>query len=67
MKIVANTTFKTVRIKKGYSLTALAKTMGVSASVVFNIESQKNVRPATARKACAALNETFETLFTIEN
>ena len=39
----------------------------ISTSVVFNIENQKNVRPATAKKACATLNETFETLFTIEN
>ena len=66
MKIKANETFMKVRIKKGYSLTGLAEKMGVSASVVFNIESQKNVRPATARKACTALNEAFETLFTIE-
>ena len=67
MQIKAKETFKEIRIKKGYSLTALAEEMNVSTSVVFNIESHKNVRPATARKACVALNEAFETLFTIEN
>lgn len=67
MKIKAKDSFKEIRIKQGFSLTALADEMNVSTSVVFNIESHKNVRPATARKACAALNEAFETLFTIEN
>ena len=67
MQIKAKKTFKEVRVKKGYSLTALAEAMNVSTSVVFNIESHKNVRPATARKACVALNEAFETLFIIEN
>lgn len=67
MKIKAKDTFGTIRIRQGFSITALATAMNVSTSVVFNMENKKNVRPATAKKACKALNQTFETLFTIED
>ena len=67
MKIKARNAFQRIRIQKGFSITALARVMDVSSSVVFNIEQYKNVRPVTANKACKALNETFETLFTIED
>lgn len=67
MKIKARDSFQRIRIQKGFSITALARVMDVSSSVVFNIEQYKNVRPATANKACKALNETFETLFNIED
>lgn len=67
MKIKAKNCFREIRIKKGFSLTALADAMNVSTSVVSNIENQKNIRPATAKKVCKVLDESFETLFTIES
>ena len=67
MKLKAKKEFQAIRIKKGLSLSELANQMGVNASVVTRMEKGQPVRPATAQKVCAALNETFETLFTIEN
>lgn len=67
MKLKAKREFQAIRIKKGLSLSELANKMGVNASVVARMEKGQPVRPATARKVCVALNETFETLFTIEN
>ena len=67
MKIKARTDFSEMRIKKGYSITGLAQVMKVNPSVVFHMERGNSVRPATAKKACEALNEPFENLFIIEN
>ena len=67
MVIKARKSFALCRVKKGYSITGLAKKMKVNPSVVFNMENGKNVRPATAKKACEALNEPMDTLFIIEN
>lgn len=67
MKIVIKDNFTEIRIRKGYSVTELAKLMQVNPSVVFRMEQRKPIRPATAKKASVALNEAFETLFTIEN
>lgn len=66
MKLTATKEFSAIRIKKGLSLTKLAKLMEVNPSVVSKMEKQQPVRPATAKKACEALSEPFETLFTIE-
>lgn len=65
MVIKAKETFAECRIKKGYSITGLAERMQVNPSVVFNMEHGKNVRPATAQKACKALNDSFDSLFII--
>lgn len=67
MKLKAKTELQTIRIKKGLSITQLAKQMQVKPSVVSRMERGQTVRPATAHKVCMALNESFETLFTIEN
>lgn len=67
MKLVAKKEFQTIRIKKGLSLSELSNQMEVNVSVVSKMEKGQPVRPATARKACVAINEAFETLFTIEN
>lgn len=67
MVIKAKQTFTERRIKKGYSITGLAERMQVNPSVVFNMEHGKNVRPATAQKACKALNDSFDSLFIIED
>ena len=67
MIVKAQKTFALCRIKKGYSITELAKQMEVNPSVVFNMEHGKNVRPATAQKACKALNDSFDSLFIIED
>lgn len=67
MKLKAKKEIQIIRIKKGLSLSELANRMGVNASVVARMEKGQPVRPTTAKKVCAALNETFETLFTIEN
>ena len=68
MKIKARENFTDIRIRKGFSITGLAKAMKVNASVVFNMEKgRRGVRPATARKVCEALNEDFDTLFIIED
>lgn len=66
MKIRANESFKSIRILNGYSIQGLAKAMHVNASVVFNIEKGKYLRPATAKKTCEALEEPFNRLFIIE-
>lgn len=66
MKIIARKEFVTIRIEHGFSLTALAAKMQVSASVVHSLEQFNNVRPATAKKACMALDEPFNKLFYIE-
>lgn len=66
MRIQARTTFITTRVHKGLSITGLAEAMKVSTSVVHGIEHGRNVRPATAKKACEALNEPFEALFIIK-
>lgn len=67
MKIKAREAFTNIRIKKGYSLTGLAKAMKVNPSVVYKMEQGGGVRPVTAQKACEALNEDFDTLFIIED
>lgn len=67
MKLKVRKEFQAIRIKKGLSLSELANKMEVNTSVVTRIEKGQPVRPATAQKVCAALNETFETLFTIED
>lgn len=67
MKLIAKKEFQTIRIKKGLSLSELSHQMEVNVSVVSKMERGQPVRPATARKACMALDETFETLFTIED
>lgn len=67
MKIKARETFTDIRVRKGYSITGLAKAMKANPSVVFKMERSGGVRPATARKACEALNEDFDTLFIIED
>ena len=66
MKIKANENFKNIRVLNGYSIQGLAREMKVNASVVFKIEQGKNIRPATAKKACEALEEPFNRLFIIE-
>ena len=66
MKLKTKKEFQTIRIKKGLSITQLATLMQVKPSVVSRMEKGQAVRPATAHKACAALNETFETLFGID-
>lgn len=65
MQVKAKESFKTIRITKGYSIQGLARVMGVNPSVVFSIEKGNAIRPATAKKACDALEEVFETLFII--
>lgn len=67
MRIRSRENFTDIRIKKGYSLTGLAKAMKVNPSVVFNLEKGGGVRPATAQKASEALEEDFDTLFIIED
>lgn len=67
MKIKARETFTDIRIKHGFSITGLAKTMNVNPSVVYKMEQGGGIRPATAQKTCEALNEDFDTLFIIEN
>ena len=67
MKLIVNKEFQTIRVKKGLSLSELANQMEVNVSVVSKMEKGQPVIPTTARKACVALNEAFETLFTIEN
>lgn len=66
MKVKANENFKNIRILKGFSIQGLARAMNVNASVVFKIEKGKYLRPATAKKACEALEEPFNRLFIIE-
>lgn len=65
MRITAKETFKRTRAIKGYSIQGLAREMDVNASVVFNIEKGKPIRPETAKKACEALEEEFDQLFNI--
>ena len=65
MRITAKETFKRVRAIKGYSIQGLAREMDVNASVVFNIEKGKPIRPETAKKVCEALEEEFDQLFII--
>lgn len=67
MKIKARETFMNIRIKHGFSITGLAKAMNVNPSVVYKMEHEGGVRPATAQKACESLNEDFDTLFIIED
>lgn len=67
MVIKAKKSFALCRVKKGYSITELAKKMKVNPSVVFHMEKGNGVRPATAQKACKVLKEPFETLFIIED
>ena len=67
VQIKARTDFSEVRIKKGYSITGLAKAMRVNPSVVFRLERGNGVRATTSKKVCEALNEPFENLFIIEN
>lgn len=67
MKIKAIENFKNIRIIKGYSIQGLARAMKVNASVVFCIEKGNAVRPATAKKACEALEEQFDNLFIIKD
>ena len=67
MTIQAKESFKRLRTVKGFSITGLAKAMHVSSSVVYNMETGHNVRPATAKKACKVLEEAFDTLFIIRD
>ncbi len=67
MTIRAREDFSLTRIKKGFSITGLAKAMKVNPSVAFMVEKGHSIRPATAKKACDALRMKFEDLFIIEN
>ena len=64
--LVSIPSFMKIRMEQGYSLTSLAKAMGVSTATVLSIEHHKNVHPATARKACKVLGLTFDDLFVIK-
>lgn len=66
-QVRAREDFPIIRIKHGYSINELARRMGVNPSVVFALEKGNSVRPATAKKACDALQMSFEALFTIED
>ena len=66
MKITAKESFEHTRIIKGYSIQGLARAMKVNASVAFNIEKGKSIRPETAKKACEALEAEFDELFNIK-
>ncbi len=66
-QVRAREDFPIIRIKRGYSLNELARRMGANPSVVYSIEKGKGVRPATAKKACDALQMSFEDLFIIED
>lgn len=59
--------FCLTRIKKGFSITGLAKAMKVNPSVAFMVERGRSVRPATAKKVCDAMRLNFEDLFIIED
>ena len=67
MTIRAKEDFNLTRIKKGFSITGLAKAMKVNPSVAFMVEKGRAIRPATAKKACDALQMSFEDLFIIED
>lgn len=67
MKIKAREAFTDIRIKQGFSITGLAKTMNVNPSVVYKMEQGGGIRPATAQKVCEALNKDFDILFIIED
>lgn len=67
MKIKAREAFTDIRIKQGFSITGLAKTMNVNPSVVYKMEQGGGIRPSTAQKVCEALNKDFDTLFIIED
>lgn len=67
MTIRAKANFSLTRIKKGFSITGLAKKMKVNPSVALALERGRSIRPATAKKACDALQMSFEDLFTIED
>ena len=64
--LVSIQSFRKIRMKQGYSLTGLAKAMGVSPATVLAIERQKNVHPSTASKACKALGLDLDDLFVIK-
>lgn len=65
MWIKSKVNFTDIRIRQGYSVSSLARAMQVSPATVIGIEKQRNVHPATAQKACKALNLSFDELFTI--
>lgn len=65
MTIKTREDFSLTRIRKGFSITGLAKAMKVNPSVAFMMEKGHTVRPATAKKACDALQMSFEDLFII--
>ena len=67
MTIRAKEDFTLTRIKKGFPITGLAKAMKVNPSVTFRVEKGRSIRPATAKKACVALQMSFEDLFIIED
>ncbi len=64
--LVSIPSFMKIRMGQGYSLTGLAKAMGVSPATVLAIEHQKNVHPLTASKACKTLGLDFDDLFVIK-
>ena len=66
MHIKSQPTFPDIRVKQGYSVTALAKAMNVSPATVLGIEKGRSINPATAKKACETLRMTFDELFTIK-
>ena len=67
MKVHASKKLSVIRIQKGLSVTKLAKLMDVNPSVISRMENGKAIRASTAKKVCEALNESFETLFYIED
>ncbi len=66
-QVRAREDFPIIRIKHGYSINELARRMEVNPSVVYSLEKRYGVRPATAKKACDALQLNFEDLFIIED
>lgn len=56
------------RIQKGLSMRGLASKAGLSLAAVSRMENSgtHNIRPASAKKICAALEVPFDALFVIK-
>ena len=64
---VKKESFATARIKSGYSITRLAKTVGAAQSYMsLIVNNKKNPSPEMAKRICDALNVKFDDVFYIK-
>lgn len=65
MKIICSPSFQRHRLERTLSLRDLSAVSGVASFTICRAENGRPVKPATAKKLCAALGAQFEDVFEV--